>query len=394
MRVDAEVVRADEDGLVEIEARIPAKVVGAHLMECLADVSAEHSLEGLTDHGAAVDVLGVRKANYAIIQWFSDRTTASALQVLERPIACAPELETLAHFDPDEDLVYGLRTYLLPKGTLASAEPVEVDAFSAAAMAARVDERLHALVRKHAERVSVLDARAARMGDVVELDVRVSQNGVPLMRLLREHALLKMEHGSMPAGFLDGVCGLCVGEAEAFSFTAPGPAGSAVAYDAEVCIHGIYEMRVPEISDAWVAKTFPDMLSVATLRAAIEESLIAQGPNEMDDARLAEDALLGRLDIMVPDALLGFAAKQARKERSKDAMRRDISLMAALDALFSERLMLVTKEDVDAVLDVVVPEEDVAARQRLILSGQMPLIEEQARREKAHRWLIETMVRK
>lgn len=391
MKVEANVIGVNPEGLVEVEARVPASVVAAHMEQCLSDLSSEHGIEDLTDYANAIEALGLQEAQRSVIEWFVDRTMVSALQELDQPVACSPAVDAPQVFSPEEDVRFVLCTYLLPKGKLSSADPVVVDAASPEALAARIDAQLRALAIKHGELKRVQERDAVRMGDVVELDVHVSRDGAAIRPLSRDGAMLKMQSGSMPDDFLNHVCGLREGETASFSFKAPDAAGIMGSYDAEVAIRALFQMSEPEVTDAWVAKMFPGMDSVADLRGAMADSLAVQGLSKDDEMHRAEDALIERLDAEVPEALLDFVFAQADDSRTRDEIRREVLLMSALDALFSERMMLITKQEIDEVLDAVVPEDDSEARQELILSGQMPLIEEQARREKAHRWLIETM---
>lgn len=264
MRIEAEVKRTDEEGSVEVQARIPAHTVAAHMDACLSDIAAERCLDEVTEYASAVRALGEQETQRAVLGWFIDHTMTSALQVLDQPVACAPKVHVPDSFSLDEDVVYSLCTYLLPRGTLSSVDPVEV-------------------------RVVVPDAEAD-------------------------------SHG-----MLDRMAG------------------------------------------AW-------------------------GFGGFDVVRAAEDALIERLDIAIPDALLDFALEQAGGRQTREGLRREVCLMTALDALFRDRLMLITKAEIDEVLDMMIPKVDAEGRQAFILSGQMPLIEEHVRREKAHQWLIETMI--
>ena len=76
-------------------------------------------------------------------------------------------------------------------------------------------------------------------------------------------------------------------------------------------------------------------------------------------------------------------------EGARKSVMRDI----ALDELFKAKGFVLSREDIDRVFDLLAEEESGLSMKRdFVLSGRMHLVEEIARREKAHAWLVETAI--
>lgn len=412
----------DIDGLVAMRVSVDANTIKSEMEECLDALSRQAGLAGDASREALLKVYGEEGLNQAMAQWIMEQASYVALAMLDSPAACLPEFELSKEFNAEEGMEFELKTYLLPIGTLSSSDPVQVKGDGAMIPSSFIDKKLEELSRSHAERSEVEESRPVRMGDVVKVDSSVACGGISIPTLSRDGVMLRMETGVMPEAFLNEICGMKVGENKAFSFEAPRPGGNGeeVPFDADVSVVAIYELREPEITDAWVRGTFPGIPDIQALRQALAEAISEKGESVFGVDIAVDEALLERLETELPDGLVAFATSRAEEEfrrelfnhgmtwerylkkegmtaseKREDLRRRavrDVRLAMALDALFESAGLTMSEEDIDDTIASMSPGDVTSVKREFAISGQMPFIEEQAKRNKAHKWLVETAI--
>lgn len=209
-----------------------------------------------------------------------------------------------------------------------------------------------------------------------------------------------VEQATLPAM---GALALPVACAPHVELAAPYEADGPIAFSMTVCLQPTGTLSSAE----------PVTIDAATL-----DDVQGRSQAVMDAA--VDAALVDRLELELPEAIVTFVRQSRADEFERELAERGVSLDAylssrkvsrkefesrmeyealmrlrtsvALDALFEARHMNLTAKDIDDVVGALMPGDISEGRRSLILSGAMPLVEEQARREKAHRWLVETAI--
>jgi trigger factor len=182
--------------------------------------------------------------------------------------------------------------------------------------------------------------RGALKGDVIEADIEsfLGVEPIPGGKLLHDRFLLG-ESRFVP-GFDDALIGKCVKETAEFTLTAPADywepqlRGKEVRF--MVVIQNIFERKLPDLTDAFVASLGPQLKTVDDLRKNIQEGL-RQEKEDRERDRLHAKMLdeIGRAtqvdipDIMIARTLDGLAEETARltarpetdKDKLKEALK-------------------------------------------------------------------------
>lgn len=120
----------------------------------------------------------------------------------------------------------------------------------------------------------------------------------------------EIDRVGLPAGFVDAVAGMAVGQERRFDLPLPpdpaAPDAPAAAMDFQVALQGLEELVLPELDDAFAA-TVGDAPDLATLRTNIAESMRQRRRVQQREAYLeaAREALVGAASVSYPPALLG-----------------------------------------------------------------------------------------
>lgn len=421
MWVDVKSEEASDDGRVVMRVSVPARAMESDIEECLAFLGTRGGLGSGASRDDLAARFGARKLDELIARWFMERCSFPAVEQLHAPIACDPQCTAASGYRYGDDLNYTIEAYLLPHAELSSADPVTVAPGQVRVPDAVIDDQVRKLAERDARLVEVDPSRPVKMGDVVEVDTRVSRDGSPVAAYSRDNTHLRMQPGAMPTGFLEAVEGMLPDEIREFSFEAPAPLGEGtVEYDARVHVRKVSELRLPDLDDAWAREAWPGATDMASLRSAVADSIgrcggFSGGMDEAVDAAISE-----RLRLDLPDGLVRFVAEKMEADlcesladngltierhcalqgkgeeglraelnaRASDSLRRAI----ALDALFEQRGMILSEDDIADALASLGRPDTAEAKRDCILAGKMHVVEEAARRAKAHRWLVETAV--
>lgn len=407
------------DGAVESTVSVRPLDIANLLDECEQCLSAYGGLLDV-DRETLEKRFGAETYGDLVDQWLMEHIGNEVAGGCDGSLACRPSFELIKRGYPEDDFVFKMTRFELPKGTLASIEPVTVGNAEEKVESRAIDERMSEVVATRAPLRDATCCRPIEHGDIVRCDVEIRKDGVAIPRLSRKDVRLRVDYSSMPESFIDEVVGMMPSETKEFVFLAPRPNasrdGEVDAYDATVTVACLCEREVPEVTDQWVARAFPGIRSVEELRAAIADSLQI-GSEKMDEE--VDDALIQRLDVELPEGLMPFVVKDMMREHRELLNDQGMSLLSycrdqgiteqeycevvekrakrsvlrsiALDELFDQLHLTLTREDVDSVFESL-GDVNKDLKRDFVLSGRMHLAEVEARRKKAHDWLVSTAI--
>lgn len=257
------------------------------------------------------------------------------------------------------------------------------------------------------------------MGDYVDAAVTVTNHGRLVSGLGNANRMIGLGEGTMPESFDEHLVGTKIGDQLEFDFEAKGEDGSSAFGDGElhaiVEIKGIRKIVLPEIDDELAVKV--GCADAADMRKQLEYTINVQKSKDLPRLMVdrAVEKLIDRLDGEVPAYYVDFIRQDVGREFMKhldeqgtslqewlieggvsgDQMKEDVSREAerraaidcALEALFVEKGLEVTEEDVDKMFEG----EDAAegTRESWEQSYRMANIRKMCRQSKATQWLVD-----
>ena len=410
-----------EDGSVVLTIASPFLEVASVLDKCESQLALRGGLKEGASRADLEARYGKGNLDTLVCDWLMQDLGGKVIGARQCSLAGRPEFSLVKNGYPEGDFLFESRLFELPKGALSSVDPVAVAACDLRISDEEIDERIKALALQRAKRYDTDIIRPVEYDDVVKLDVEIKAGGAVVPRLSRNETYLRVVASAMPESFIDEVVGMVPGETKSFVFLAPKPNaafdGEIDSYEAKVTILCLCDMATPKITDAWVAGNFPGISTTADLRLAISDSV--DSAQKLDDA--VDAALVERLDVELSDSLVDFVAsgmfRDCRASFNSQGMsmkafcsvrgcteeeymlevmegaRKSVMRDIALDELFKAKGFVLSREDIDRVFDLLAEEESGLSMKRdFVLSGRMHLVEEIARREKAHAWLVETAI--
>lgn len=424
----ADVERAME-GFYDLMARV--KQVGAP-----AGPERVRRLEGL---------VGAEVLQEACRDFVLNRFTTEAVRTLGLDTVLAPGVHAEGFPHEGEDFAFVANVVPRPHLTLASIDPVRVERPEVAVEEADVDEQLAFTARQFAE-LRRADHEALAEGDWALMDVDMRKNGAACKELSGMRRTVEVARGQVPDGFLEGVLGMRAGEMRKVRFLveqaqaaagifAGGPApedgaaakdgaGQAPASDdyvADVTLWEVQQKAVPVIDDAWVRRNLPQFGTVEGFRQFVRADLEAQ-KERVERQQLvsrARSALEKRLRGSIPDEMYqhakesllaqtcaqletqGMTLEEYCEEHgiTQDAFNLNTFMQAseylrqnlALDVLARELGLEETEEDVAAAKSQLSGELAHLSDEEFRERGFRRSLGEHIRREKALKWLMDTM---
>jgi trigger factor len=176
---------------------------------------------------------------------------------------------------------------------------------------------------------------------------------------------------------------------------------------------------VPAVTDAWVAKTFPDAKNIEGLRALIRAEGEDFKARETEELKLFASAseFAKRLEAQIDDELYeftrgvimsnmqqqiqqgGMSLEDFLQQQGLDEQSFSMQIMMqaretlrqgfTLDAVARHLKMKLEEEDINAALTRMAPGNEAAARAQFEGAGRMYQLEEAALRIKANRWIYD-----
>lgn len=218
---------------------------------------------------------------------------------------------------------------LLPEVTLGKYDDLEVKKSKATVTDKEVDEKIKALQEKQARFVDVSD-RAAKMGDLVNIDFAGSMNGVLFEGGSAKDFELELGSHSFIAGFEEQVVGMAIDEQKDINVTFPESyhakdlAGKPAVF--AVKLLAIREKQLPEIDDKFAADVSEfntlDELKKDT-KAKIKAEKEENAERELDN-KLVE-AVVNNATVDVPKCMVTNQISRAIEETKRSLASQGMS---------------------------------------------------------------------
>ncbi len=304
-----------------------------------------------------------------------------------------------------------------PVMKLTSYEPVSIEMPPEEATDEEVEEQLHALQDYYHSFEDIADAdHEAAMGDYAMVTMTVTNHDRVILRAAKR--MIGLGEGTMPASFDEQLIGAKAGEIREFDFEAKDENGSSDFGDGD--LHAVVEVEsfrkriLPAIDDELAVKVgctdVEDMRK--QLRMAVNIQKSKDLPKLMVDR--AVEKLMERLDGEVPSYYVDFIRQDVGRELMKsleeqgtnlqqwlldgrgdaDKLREQVSTEAqrraaidcALEALFVEKGLEVTEEDVAKMFE---GDDEMETREKWENAHRMANIRKMCRQSKATQWLVD-----
>lgn len=410
-----------EDGKTQVTVTLTADEVDKHINKAFKDF-AKTRIPGFRAGKAPRPVIeqnfGGHDAVYAQIT--SDMVNEVAPLAIDQEdiiFIGEPESENDALVEDGKDYTFTVSGDVTPVIGLSSYDPVEIKLPAEEATDEDLEIQLKAL-QDYYYSFETVD-RPAEGGDFVMVKLESSTGGEEIDGLTNESRLVEIGGTMMPKELTEQLAGMKAGDTKEFDFSTD--------YDVSLTgktIHTtatVKEVRVketPELDDDFAKKVGFDSYDgmVDQLKKEITDTKKQQLPR-LKESRCVEE-LSKRIDAEIPEEYINFTREHILREFFKSLQEQNITFdqfMAgrgitseqfmedldaqakeeaeeclALDALFRELGMEVTEEDVDN--EFAAASNPEASRKAWEDAGQMSVIREAMRRQKASKWLVDNAV--
>ncbi len=328
-----------------------------------------------------------------------------------------PEFEDSGMVADGESFTFTLFGELKPDIELLSYEPVEIKLPSEEVTEEDLNGQLEAL-REYYYNFETVD-RGAKEGDYTMIAIDVTLDGNTIDALSNENRLVEVGGGAIPAQVSEQIVGMKADDSKEFDFTDDEDeeyAGKTL--HAKLTVKEVREQQKPELNDEFATKV--GFESFDELKKSLKEEIEKQKKDQLP--RLKESRcvreLAKRIDGQVPTAYVNFTRENILRDFfnslqeqgltfdqflasngiTSDDFKKDLDNQAqeeaeqslALDALFRERGMEITEEDINKEFEAVADPE--GTRKSWEEAGRMSIIREAIRRQQATEWLVENAV--
>ncbi|MCL1880410.1 MAG: trigger factor [Actinomycetia bacterium] len=334
-------VKQLEEGKVELAVTVPAADVDAAIDAAYKEAgkarikgfrpgkAPRHVLDNV--YGGA-EYFAAKAADAVIKDSLPLAVDSHDLIPLDRPDFGDPEL-----VQAGDDYHYVLQFSIAPELELSSYDPVEIELPSAAASDAEVQARIDTMLSYYPE-YDPVEGRASATGDVLTIDMEVTQDGERIDDLSGESLPYQLGINSMPEEFEKHFTGIQPGTPLSFDFSL-NPENMAEGVEAptlhvEATLLKITTKRLPELTDAWVQKTL-EYEGVEHFRTLLAESIKAQKEAELPrlKAHRVTEALASRLQGDVPIAVVNDYEQDLYRDIFTNMQKQNTSLEAYLASI-------------------------------------------------------------
>ena len=415
----------EEDGKTQVTVTLAPEEVKKHVDDFFKQL-AKTRIPGFRPGKAPRKVLEQNFGGHQVV--FDEIATDMINDVAPRAVDSADVLFiTDPDFDEADPIVEGepftftLYGKVKPQVELLTYEPVEIKMPPEEATEAEIDAQVESL-RNYYYSFETVD-EPAEMGNYVMADITcLKADDKPVEGLYNSNRLVELGQGLMPPEFDEQMVGAKAGETKEFVFTVADQEeyGQFGEGDIKATVE-VKEVRVkviPEFDEAFCEKIGVE--SIEDLRKQMEDAINQQKkeslPTLKENRCVAE--LARRVHGEIPQSYLNFSCEDLLRDFmnqlqqqgttldkylisnniSSDQFKADVEEQSkeiaeqslALDALFRERGMELTEEDIAKEFEVVDNPEEV--RKQWEEAGRMSVLREALRRQKATEWLVETAV--
>ena len=224
-------------------------------------------------------------------------------------------------FEEDQPFSFSAQFEVRPDVTLKQFEKLKVEQEELNVSGEQVEQILEDIRKSRAEQVPVFEDRAAKEGDVAEIDFEGFVDGAPLPNGSGQGHKLELGSQSFIEGFEEGIVGMKVGANKDLNLSFPAEyhakeiAGRPVTF--KVTLKKLYRKDLPELNDEF-AQSMGEYKTLAEHKETIKEDITGR-----EEERIKEElhqrvlkALVAANPVDVPQSLLG---------RQKQAMIEDFA---------------------------------------------------------------------
>lgn len=226
-----------------------------------------------------------------------------AVRETETDVLGHPDIEVTNFVDNDQ-LVFTAEVDVRPTFELPDLDGIPVTVAGPQVADSDVEEQLQGLRDRFATLSTV--ERAAQTGDFVSIDLAADVDGEPVAEASANNLSYEVGSDSLVPGLDDAIVGLAAGESKEFTTQLVAGEHGGEQATATATVKSVRAKEVPDLDDDF-AQTASEFDTLDELRADIRERLTRV--RRMVVAGEARDkvveALLERIDVPVPDHLLG-----------------------------------------------------------------------------------------
>lgn len=333
-----------------------------------------------------------------------------------------PDFNVDAMLEEGQPFSFTVSGLVAPNMTLSSYEPVSITMPSETATEQEIDDQIRELQEHYHSLEKIEDENhVAADGDYVEVVMTVTNDGKTVSGIRGVKRMVGLGHGTMPASFDANLIGTKVGDILDFDFEAKEEDGSSRFGDgnlhANVEVTGFRKMVLPEGAEL-AGKV--GCGTMEELRKDMATSINMQKNKDLPKMKVDRcvEALVARLEGEVPAYYFEFIrqdvgremmqsfqkkgttiqewimqnnveAEQLKEQVSSEAQRR-AAIDCALEALFAEKKMEITEEDVAQMF--AGDENPEETRKAWEDANRMANIYKMCRQSKATQWLVDNAV--
>ena len=241
-----------------------------------------------------------------------------------------PDLE-ITKLDDGKELAFTAEVDVRPSFEIPDLAGMPVTVDDADVSPDDIEEYLGAL----RERFAALKGadRPAQDGDYVSIDLAAAVDGEPVEDAHASGISYQVGSGSMLEGLDAALAGMSAGETTTFSAELSGGVLAGHAADVTVTVNSVKIKELPELDDEF-AQSASEFDTIGELRAGTRKQLEAmRRAGQAGQAReRALDALLGRIEIPLPERVIDQEIEQRRQSLAERLDRSGTTLEAYLEA--------------------------------------------------------------
>lgn len=300
-----------KDGKLGVEFKLDAKEWEAEVEKAYQKNKGKYKLDGFRQGKIPRKILEKTYGEYLFYEdalntvcdscFFEFLNKEKSYQVVDYPDISVKSISK-------EGLVFVATITLVPEVTLGKYEGLEVKKSEVKVTTKDVDAKIKELQEKQARYVDVKD-RAAKMGDLVNIDFAGSMDGVAFEGGSAKDFELELGSHSFIAGFEEQVVGMSVDEQKDINLTFPEEyhakdlAGKPAVFAVKVLT--IRAKELPEIDDKF-AKDVSEFDTLADLKADTKKKLTEEREQAAErefENKLVEE-VVKNAELTVPDAMV------------------------------------------------------------------------------------------
>jgi trigger factor len=280
-----------------------------------------------------------------------------------------PEVE-ITKIDDGKELTFTVEVDIRPKFELPDLASLAVTVDDTLVTPDEVAEYLGSLQERFASLKSV--SRPVESDDYVSIDLSGSVDGQPVEDAQASGLSYQVGSGSLLDGLDEALIGMSAGESKTFRTELAGGEFAGRAADVTVTVHSVKVKEVPGLDDDF-AQLASEFDTLGELRADTRAQLERMKSNQqlMQARDRALDALIGKVDIPLPESVVADEAQHNRESLEQQLERAGATLDGYLemtsqsreqfDADLEQRARRAVK--VSLVLDELAREEELSVDQ-------------------------------